>query len=128
MNLEERKKELTEEEKNVLLYGGTEMPFTGELLHEKREGKFNCKLCGTTLFDSSKKFDSGTGWPSFDESIPGTIEYHEDASLGMTRTEVRCATCHAHLGHVFPDGPTSTGKRYCINSVCLGFEEEKDKK
>lgn len=124
MNIENRKKELTEMEKKVLLEGGTEMPFTGELLHEKRIGNFNCKLCGAVLFDSSKKFDSGTGWPSFDEALPGAIEYIEDDSHGMIRTEVRCMTCHSHLGHVFNDGPKGEGKRYCINSVCLGFEEK----
>ncbi len=125
MDVEARKKELTEEEMKVLFEGGTEAPFTGELLHEEREGMFKCKVCGTPLFSSDAKFESGSGWPSFDQSLPGAIEYVEDSTLGMTRTEARCATCHAHLGHVFPDGPTETGKRYCMNSICLSFEEKK---
>lgn len=125
MDFEARKKELSELEKNVLFHGGTEAPFSGELLHEKREGSFTCKVCNTPLFVSNAKFDSGTGWPSFDQALPGAVEYVEDTSMGMVRTEVKCATCHSHLGHVFPDGPTSTGKRYCLNSVCLTFEEEK---
>ncbi len=125
MNIEERKKELTKEENHVLFEGGTEAPFSGELLNEHRTGTFMCKVCATPLFASDAKFDSGTGWPSFDQSLPGAVEYVEDSTLGMARTEVRCATCHAHLGHVFPDGPGSTGKRYCMNSVCLAFDEKK---
>ncbi|MEN9337691.1 MAG: hypothetical protein RIQ41_5 [Candidatus Parcubacteria bacterium] len=124
MNIEERKKELSDEEKHVLFNGGTEAPFTGELLHEHRKGNFMCKVCGTPLFSSDTKFDSGTGWPSFDQALPGAVEYVEDATLGMVRTEVRCATCHAHLGHVFDDGPGTTGKRYCMNSVCMEFAED----
>ena len=124
MNIEERKKELTEEERHVLFEGGTEAPFSGELLNEHRSGMFKCKVCGTPLFNSDAKFESGTGWPSFDQSIPGAVEYVEDNTHGMLRTEVRCATCHAHLGHVFPDGPSGTGKRYCMNSVCLAFDEK----
>lgn len=121
MNIEERKKDLTAEENHVLFEGGTEAPFTGALLDEHREGTFMCKVCGTPLFASDAKFDSGTGWPSFDQSLPGAVEYLEDTSFGVTRTEARCSTCHAHLGHVFPDGPTGTGKRYCMNSVCMEF-------
>lgn len=125
MNIEERKKQLSPEENHVLFEGGTEAPFSGELLNEHRKGTFMCKVCGTPLFSSDAKFDSGTGWPSFDQSLPGAVEYVEDTTHGTARTEVRCATCHAHLGHVFPDGPNTTGKRYCMNSVCLSFDEKK---
>lgn len=123
MNVEQRKQELTEEEKHVLFEGGTERPFSGELLNEHRKGMFACKVCRTPLFSSNAKFDSGTGWPSFDQALPGAVEYVEDTSLGMLRTEVRCANCHAHLGHVFDDGPETTGKRYCMNSICMEFKE-----
>jgi peptide-methionine (R)-S-oxide reductase len=126
MDIQERKKQLSAEEHHVLFEGGTEAPFSGALLDEHRTGMFRCKVCDTPLFASNAKFDSGTGWPSFDQSLPGAVEYVEDATHNMTRTEVRCATCHAHLGHVFPDGPTGTGKRYCMNSVCLAFEERKE--
>ena len=119
------KKKLTPEQFHVFREKGTEAPFTGELLNEKRDGMFNCAACGQRLFGSGAKFDSGTGWPSFDQAIPGAIDYIRDASHGMERTEAVCSHCKSHLGHVFDDGPTESGKRYCINSVCLGFEEEK---
>lgn len=125
MNIEERKKELSPEENHVLFEGGTEVPFTGALLNEHRKGMFTCKVCGTPLFVSDAKFESGSGWPSFDQALPGAVEYVEDTTLGMSRTEVRCATCHAHLGHRFDDGSTPTGKRYCMNSICMEFNEEK---
>ena len=121
---EELKKRLTPDEYHVLREGGTEMPFSGDLLHVDPDGSFSCKVCGTPLFMSDAKFDSGTGWPSFDEAIPGSVELVNDDSHGMRRTEVRCAKCGSHLGHVFDDGPTKTGKRYCINSVCLDLEEK----
>lgn len=124
MDIEKRKKELTEQEKHVLFEGGTEVPFTGELLNEHRKGMFTCKVCGTPLFASDAKFESGSGWPSFDQALPGAVELTEDTSLGMVRTEARCATCHAHLGHVFEDGPVTTGKRYCMNSICMEFSAD----
>jgi len=115
---------LTPEQYRVLREKGTERPFTGEHLNSHGEGKFTCAACGNQLFASDTKFDSGTGWPSFEEALPGAVAYHRDASHGMTRTEVTCANCGSHLGHVFDDGPTGTGKRYCINSVCLNLEQK----
>jgi peptide-methionine (R)-S-oxide reductase len=117
------RQKLTPEQYAVLREKGTERPFTGELLHEKREGTFSCAACGAELFRSGTKFESGTGWPSFTESANReNVDLHEDRSLGMIRTEVLCKRCGSHLGHVFPDGPGPTGDRYCINSVCLTFE------
>ena len=121
---EELKKKLTPEEYYVLRQKGTEAPFSGKLLHEKANGMYTCKVCGNEIFDSKAKFDSGTGWPSFDEALPGAVILTEDKSLGMSRTEVTCAKCGSHLGHLFNDGPTKTGKRYCLNSVCLDLEQK----
>jgi peptide-methionine (R)-S-oxide reductase len=115
---------LTPEQYRILREKGTERPFTGKYLNSDADGKFACAACGNKLFDSDTKFDSGTGWPSFDQALPGAIAYHRDATHGMVRTEATCAKCGSHLGHVFDDGPTGTGKRYCINSVCLKLEEE----
>jgi peptide-methionine (R)-S-oxide reductase len=122
-NEEEWKGRLTEEQYAVLRQKGTEAPFTGTLLKESRDGVYACVACGNPLFASETKFDSGTGWPSFDEALPGAIKQVEDKSHGMSRTEVVCAQCGGHLGHVFNDGPTESGKRYCLNSVCLEFGE-----
>lgn len=125
MKNEDWKNKLTPEEYAVMREGGTEAPFSGEYVHTKEEGMYVCKGCGTELFKSDAKFDSGTGWPSFDE--PANLENVEllaDDSHGMHRTEVVCRKCGAHLGHVFDDGPTKTGKRYCINSVCLDLKEK----
>lgn len=118
------KKKLTPEQYHVLREKGTERPFTGALLHEKRKGSFTCAACGAELFDSDSKFDSGTGWPSFDKAKKGAVEFHDDMSLGMHRIEVTCAKCGGHLGHMFDDGPSTTGKRLCINSCSLGFKEK----
>lgn len=122
---EEIKKKLTPEEYAVLRGKGTEAPFSGKLLHDDRTGMYTCKVCGNELFSSDTKFDSGTGWPSFDEALPGSVREIPDDSDGMHRTEVVCAKCGSHLGHLFNDGPTKTGKRYCLNSVCLDLEEKK---
>ncbi len=121
----EWKEHLSPEQYAVLREGGTEAPFTGEYVHEKADGTYACAACGNPLFSSDAKFDSGTGWPSFDSALPGAVETHADTSHGMVRTEITCARCGSHLGHVFDDGPKeTTGKRYCINSVCLDLEEK----
>ena len=114
--------DLTDEERRVILHQGTEPPFCGGLLKEKRDGVFVCRLCGLPLFRASAKFESGTGWPSFQTPFdPVHIRELRDASHGMARTEIRCARCDGHLGHVFDDGPAPTGLRYCLNSVSLRF-------
>jgi peptide-methionine (R)-S-oxide reductase len=128
MDEQELKQKLTPEEYRVLREKGTEPPFSGKLLHEKRSGTYNCKVCDTPLFASTAKFDSGTGWPSFDQALPGSIREISDESHGMRRVEIVCATCGSHLGHVFDDGPTETGKRYCLNSVCLDLETDDTQK
>ncbi len=129
INENELKSKLTPEEYKVLREKATEAPFSGKLLHEKRSGMYKCKVCGSDLFKSDAKFDSGTGWPSFDEAIPGAVKQIIDDSYGIQRVEIVCSKCNSHLGHVFDDGPTKTGKRYCLNSVCLDLEPmEGDKK
>jgi len=115
--------ELDEDRYAVLRMGATEAPWSGELNLVHDDGVFRCGACGTPLFSSDTKFDSGSGWPSFFQPLSDeSVELEEDLSHGMRRTEVRCATCGSHLGHVFPDGPEPTGQRYCINSLALEFE------
>jgi peptide-methionine (R)-S-oxide reductase len=115
---------LTPEEREVILFQGTERPFCGGLLRNKKDGFYACRLCGLPLFRSSAKFESRTGWPSFYEPFDEDhIAEIADASHGMVRTEIRCARCGGHLGHVFPDGPRPTGLRYCLNSASLQFQE-----
>jgi len=119
----EWKKILTPEQYKVLRKSGTERPFTGKYNMFFEEGTYLCAACGTPLFNSKEKFDHGCGWPSFSAAIDsGSVDLHEDNSLGMNRIEVRCATCGSHLGHVFDDGPAPTGERYCINSVAMDFK------
>jgi peptide-methionine (R)-S-oxide reductase len=123
---EEWRKQLTPEEFHVTRQHGTERAFSGPHLNEKRSGIYARMCCGAPLFQSDAKFESGTGWPSFFKPLDDkAVDEHEDRSLFMRRTEVRCASCDAHLGHVFPDGPRSTGLRYCMNGTALKFEPEK---
>lgn len=118
----EWKAELTPEQYEVLREKGTERAFTGEYWNHFEKGKYVCAACGNVLFDSQAKFASDCGWPSFDKAIEGTVIYKEDFSYGMNRTEVMCANCNGHLGHVFDDGPTeTTGQRFCTNSVSIEF-------
>ena len=126
---EDWKDTLSPEAYHVLREKGTERPGSGKYLHFNEQGVYECAACGNKIFDSDAKFDSGCGWPSFDKAIPGSVKIQKDFSHFMIRDEVLCARCGSHLGHVFKDGPTETGNRFCINSVALDFEkEDADKK
>ena len=115
---------LTEEQKKIMFQEDTERPFSSSLNNEKRKGFFHCANCGAKLFASNSKFDSGTGWPSFSESLPNAFNTKIDYSFGIKRIEYHCANCGAHHGHVFDDGPKTTGKRFCNNGLCLIFKPE----
>ena len=115
---------LSNQQKNVMFNEGTERPYSSELLNEKRKGFYHCANCGNKLFASNSKFDSGTGWPSFSEALPGAFKTKTDNSFGMERVEYHCANCGAHHGHVFNDGPRESGKRFCSNGLCLIFKPE----
>jgi peptide-methionine (R)-S-oxide reductase len=117
-------KELSEKQKEIMFNEGTERPFTSDLLKEDRKGFYHCANCGAKLFASTSKFDSGTGWPSFSEALPGAFKTKIDYSFGMKRVEYHCTNCGVHHGHVFLDGPTATGKRFCNNGLCLIFKPE----
>jgi peptide-methionine (R)-S-oxide reductase len=116
---EEWKKKLTHEQYRVLREKGTEAPFSGKLTPASLGGTYNCVACSNPLFAADAKFDSGTGWPSFDRALPDAVKHLNDNANGMSRTEIVCAKCGSHLGHVFDDGPTDTHKRFCLNAVCL---------
>lgn len=125
MSDQEWREKLSPERYAVLRQAATEPAWSGELLHVDGEGTFTCAGCGAALFTTGDKFESGTGWPSFNRAVAeGTIEEHEDRSFLMRRTEINCARCGGHLGHVFPDGPAPTGLHYCVNSLSLEFERE----
>ncbi len=125
---EELKAKLTPEQYYVLREKGTEAPYSGKYLNENKPGIYACLVCGNMLFPSTAKYESSVaglaGWPSFDEALPGAVKFEQDSSYGMNRTEVLCANCGSHLGHVFDDKEAKTGKHYCLNSVCLDLKEE----
>lgn len=118
------REQLTPEQFHVCWEKGTERPYSGALLHNRKAGEYLCTCCKAVLFDASAKFDSGCGWPSFDQALPGTVAYTRDSSHGMERIEITCQACGSHLGHVFDDGPTETGQRYCVNSLSLDFRDQ----
>ena len=122
------KKKLSPQQYEVLRQKGTEEAFSGVYYAHKDKGAYSCAGCGAELFESTSKFDSGTGWPSFDKAKKGAVEFHKDKSLGMERVEVTCTNCGGHLGHMFEDGPSTTGKRFCINSCSLKFNKKNGKK
>lgn len=118
------KEQLEDEQYRVLRQKGTEAPHSGKYnLHFDKNGDYRCAACDAKLFESDSKFESGCGWPSFDEAIEGSVEYVQDREFGMLRTEILCANCGGHLGHVFDDGPTQTGQRYCVNSASIEFKK-----
>jgi len=121
----EWREKLSAEEYRVLREKGTELPFTGAFNMHFEQGTYSCKACGNPLFTSASKFESSCGWPSYDEALPGALEFLEDRTHGMKRVEIVCAQCGGHQGHVFDDGPTQTGTRYCVNSVSISFSPEK---
>jgi len=121
---QEWKEQLSPEAFSVCRMQGTEAPFSGQYYDNKEEGIYKCTCCGAPLFESETKFDSGTGWPSYYEAIEDAVIESKDTTHGMVRVEIKCAACDAHLGHLFPDGPEPTGLRYCINSVCLDFQNK----
>ena len=122
---EEWKQVLNPEEFHVLREKGTEIPHSGKYNNHFKKGVYTCKGCGNKLYNSKDKFDSGCGWPSYDKAINVSLNYKEDKSIGLNRTEILCSKCGGHQGHVFKDGPTSTGKRYCVNSISVNFIPEK---
>lgn len=123
-DIDKRKSELTPEQVNVCFEKGTEPPFSGKYVDHHENGMYTCVVCGAELFSSDAKFDSGSGWPSFDRVVKeGNVTTKEDTSLGMVRTEILCGNCGSHLGHVFNDGPTETGQRFCVNSLSLDFQK-----
>jgi len=125
-NTEEKfKKKLSVKQYEVLREKGTEAPFSGKIIHPDKDNMYRCAACGNPLFKKESKFESGTGWPSFDEAIEGAVMNIEDTSHGMRRVETVCSVCNSHLGHLFSDGPTKTGNRYCMNSVCFEDFHEK---
>jgi peptide-methionine (R)-S-oxide reductase len=122
----EWQEQLSPEEFYILRQKGTEHPFTGVFNEHYEKGIYNCKGCGQALYDSTSKFDSHCGWPSYDAALPGALEYIKDSTHGMLRTEIVCSQCGGHQGHVFNDGPTPTGERYCVNAASIDFAKEEN--